>query len=204
MVKHQLRSEIHKRSTIPLLPVLGTGLTRIFLKAGAVNPATIYTCSSTFLMWEQNNLSLWQHYLEFLLRIILIRARIETKPRQWASPFVVTASVIDQSCWCNGGRVWVHLRNCSAFNQILRTAIETTLIPVASMWSHRPSLPRHRRSTKLLSNLGIIWANCDGLRVKINKIVNGIGRKNIKIVAIQKMKLGNTCRVQSCNGCNQT
>ena len=171
-------------------------------------------------MWEQ-------HYPECLLRILLVRAGIETNPGPWFCS--VCRNRIHHrsvSVRCNGCMEWVHFRNCSGLNRIQeysdRDYIASCCVNVdpsessssasssSSQYETPPQSPQQQSTQQLTPHIAVqvpdnssfLQFNCDGLRGKINEIVSFMSRKNIKVAAIQETKLSTTCRLQSCDGYN--
>ncbi|XP_059220579.1 uncharacterized protein LOC131995697 [Stomoxys calcitrans] len=172
-----------------------------------------------------------RHIPECLLRTLLVRAGIEKNPGPWfCSVFQNRLHHRSVSVRRNRCMEWVHFRSCSGLTS-LREYSHTGYVarccaniassgsqasPSASSSSDYvtppPSTPvrqfiqrQHPSPTiarPMPGSASFLQLNCNGLRGKIDEIVDFMTRKSISVAAIQEIKLTNTCSLYSCHGYN--
>ncbi|XP_059220243.1 uncharacterized protein LOC131995533 [Stomoxys calcitrans] len=133
---------------------------------------------------------------------------------------------------CNRCLEWVHFRSCSGLTSLREYShtgyVARCCANIASSGSQAsPSSPSASSSSDYVTpptspvrqfmqrqhpsptiarpvsgNVSFLQLNCNGLRGKIDEIVDFMSRKSISVAAIQETKLTNTCSLHSCHGYN--
>ncbi|GAB0099134.1 hypothetical protein DMENIID0001_149740 [Sergentomyia squamirostris] len=148
-----------------------------------------------------------QWSLATLLLMLLLLAGIETNPGPvWTCSVCRTpirrsvASVL-----CNGCRNWCHLRRCAGlgsggdWSDSFRASCCLGPVPSPpSAAAHRTAPPSSVASAPpgpVGPGFGIMQLNCNGLRNKIDELVNFMCNNRILVAAIQESKLPKTCNL---------